>query len=140
MKGDILTADLEDLEEMDASDNYPRRINAKEILIRQKDDEFIFPCAHGAAKLLGRDHEFREPTLRQEQLVKSEDLSEEIPGESGMSQPAESPHDAEARADCWSIQGDFIYRHHNEPRGQLDVSKEETFPIPLIYIDEVNSY
>ena len=24
--------------------------------------------------------------------------------------------DAEARADFWSIQGDFIYRRHNEPR------------------------
>ena len=27
--------------------------------------------------------------------------------------------DAEARADFWSIQGDFICRHHNEPRLQL---------------------
>ena len=36
-KGDILTADLEDLEELDASEIYPRRINAKEVLIRQKD-------------------------------------------------------------------------------------------------------
>ena len=32
---DILIADLEDLEKLDASDIYPRRINAKEILIRQ---------------------------------------------------------------------------------------------------------
>ena len=35
-KGDILTADLEDLEKLDASEIYPRRINAKEVLIRQK--------------------------------------------------------------------------------------------------------
>ena len=34
----------------------------------------------------------------------------------------------------WSIGGDFIYRHHNEPRVQLYVPKEETFPIPLKYI------
>ena len=45
------------------------------------------------------------------------------------SQPTESTDDAEARADFWSIQGDFIYRHHNEPRVQLHVPKEETFPI-----------
>ena len=32
-KGDILIADLEDLEKLDASDNYHRRINAKEIMI-----------------------------------------------------------------------------------------------------------
>ena len=35
----------------------------------------------------------------------------------------------------WSIQGDFIYRHHNEPRVKLYVPKEETFPIRLKHID-----
>ena len=52
-KGDILKADLEDLETLDASHTYiyiyiykyPRRISRKEVLIRQKDDEFIFPIA-----------------------------------------------------------------------------------------------
>ena len=52
------------------------------------------------------------------------------------SQPTD---DAEARADFWSIQSDFIYRHHNEPRVQLYVPKEETFPIPLKYIDVMMS-
>ena len=32
---------------LNASEIYPRRINAKEVLIRQKDDEFIFPVADG---------------------------------------------------------------------------------------------
>ena len=41
--------------------------------------------------------------------------------------------DAEARADSWSIPGDVIYRLHNEPRVQLYVPKEDTFPIPLKY-------
>ena len=49
-KGGILIADLEDLEKLDASEIYPRRINAKEVLIKQKDDEFIFPVADGTAK------------------------------------------------------------------------------------------
>ena len=35
-KGDILIADLEDLEKLDASEIYPRRIKAKEVLISQK--------------------------------------------------------------------------------------------------------
>ena len=52
------------------------------------------------------------------------------------SQPTD---DAEARADFWSIQSDFVYRHHNEPRVQLYVPKEETFPIPLKYIDVMMS-
>ena len=38
-----MIADLGDLEKLDASEIYPGRINAKEVLIRQKDDEFIFP-------------------------------------------------------------------------------------------------
>ena len=63
--------------------------------------------------------------------MRSEDLSGELQGESGESQPAESTDDAEARADFWSIQGDFIYRRHNEPRVQLYVPKEETFTVPL---------
>ena len=33
----------------------------------------------------------------------------------------------------------FIYRHHNEPRVQLQVPKEETFPITLKYTDVTRS-
>ena len=51
-KGDILVADLEDLETVDASDIYPRRIKANEVLISQEDDEFIFPIADGTAKIV----------------------------------------------------------------------------------------
>ena len=47
----------------------------------------------------------------------------------------EPTDDAEARDDFWSIEGDVYHRHHNEPRVQLFVPKEETFPIPLKYID-----
>ena len=47
--------------------------------------------------------------------------------------------DAEARADFWSIQGDFICRHHSEPRVQLYVPKEEAFTTPLKYIDVTRS-
>ena len=40
-KGDILIADLEELENLDVSEIYPRRINAKEVLISQREEEFI---------------------------------------------------------------------------------------------------
>ena len=128
-KQDILATDDEELENMDASEIYPRRINAKEILTPQKGNILIFPIADGTAKLLGRDHEFRESALRKEQPVKSEDLSEELQGEPEGFQPTESRDDAEARKDFWSVQGDFSYRHHNEPRVQLCVPKEETVPL-----------
>ena len=130
---------MEELSKLDGSDSHRQRINAKEMLIRQEDDEFIFPFADGTAKLAGRDYEFREPTLRQDSTVRSEDLSVELQGESGEFQSANTTDDAEARGDFWSIQGDFIYRHHSEPGVQLRVPKEETFHIPLKYIDLTTS-
>ena len=39
---------------MDASEVYPRRINAKEVLITQKGEEFRFPVADGTAKVVGK--------------------------------------------------------------------------------------
>ena len=84
-------------------------------------------------------YEFREPTLRREPTVRSEDLSGEGQGESGVSQPAEPTDDAEARADFWSVQADFYHRHHNELRVQLHGPKEETFPILLKYMDVTRS-
>ena len=103
-KGDILVADMEDLEKFNVSEIYPRRINAKETLIRQKDDEFIFPSADVTAKLSGKDYEFRWSTLRREPTVRSEDFSREIHDEPGESQPTETTDDAEVRAGFWSIQ------------------------------------
>ena len=43
--------------------------------------------------------------------------------------------DAGAKYDFWSITGDFIYRHHVEPRVKLYMPREESFPIPLKFID-----
>ena len=37
--------------------------------------------------------------------------------------------------DFWSMSGNFIYRHHVEPRVKLYSPREESFPIPLKYID-----
>ena len=43
--------------------------------------------------------------------------------------------DEEAKSDFWTITGEFIYRPHVEPRVKLYMPKEETFPIPMKYID-----
>ena len=37
--------------------------------------------------------------------------------------------------DFWSMSGNFIFRHHVEPRVKLNSPREESFPIPLKYID-----
>ena len=74
-KGDILVADSEELEKLDASEIYPRRLNAIEVLITHRDQEFVFPVADGSATSSGRDDEFQEPTLRREHTVRRENLS-----------------------------------------------------------------
>ena len=59
-------------------------------------------------------------------------------GESEGSLPL--PHDSfpdagEAINDFWSMSGSLINRHHVEPRVKLYSPREESFPIPLKYID-----
>ena len=59
-------------------------------------------------------------------------------GESEGSLPP--PHDSfpdagEAINDVWSMSGNFIYHYHVETRVQLFSPREESFPIPLKYID-----
>ena len=59
-------------------------------------------------------------------------------GESEGSLPP--PHDSfpnagEAMNDFWSMSGNFIFRHHVEPRVKLYSQREESFPIPLKHID-----
>ena len=54
----------------------------------------------------------------------------------GLPPPHDSFPDAgEAINDFWSTSGNFIYRHHVEPRVKLYSLREESFPIPLKHID-----
>ena len=53
-KGDILRADMEEFENMDASEIYPRRINAKEVLIRHKRGWIHIPICRWHSKIVRR--------------------------------------------------------------------------------------
>ena len=55
--------DLEELETMDASEIYSKRLNAEEVIFPQEKGEFIFPIADGRIKLLGGDQDLRTSTL-----------------------------------------------------------------------------
>ena len=135
-KGDVLIADLEELETMDASEIYSKRLNAKEVIF-PKQGEFIFPIADGRIKTHVVDQELRTSTLVRPRPIQGEsniDFLEESEG--SLPQPQDSLPDAsEAINDFWSMSGSFMYRHHAEPRVKLYTSREETFPIPLKYID-----
>ena len=121
---------------MDASEIYSKRLNAKEVIFPQK-GEFIFPIADGRIKTPGEDQALRQSTLIRPRPNRGEGHIDFL-GESEGSFP--QPHDSfpvagEAIHDFWSMSGSFIYRHHVEPRVELYSPKEESFPIPLKYID-----
>ena len=135
-KGDVLIADLEELETMDASEIYSKKIQCERGDI-PKQGVFIFPIADGRIKTLGGDQELRTSTLVRHRPIQGESTNDFL-GESEWSLP--QPHDSlpvagEAMNDFWSMSGSFIYRHHVEPRVKLYSPREESFPIPLKYID-----
>ena len=51
-KGDVLIADLEELETMDASEIYSKRLTAKEVIFLKDKGEFIFKSQMDESKLL----------------------------------------------------------------------------------------
>ena len=137
-KGVIMVADFEELETMDASEIYSKRLNAKEVIFPKEKGEFIFPIADGRIKFVGGDQELRTSTLIRFHPIRGEDQRDFL-GESEGS-PSPPPQDSlpdagEAMNDFWSMSGNFIYRHHVEPRVKLHSAREESFPIPLKYID-----
>ena len=136
-KGDVLVADLAELETMDASEIYSKRLKAKEMIFPKGKGEFIFPIADGRIKTLGRDQDLRTSTLVRHRRIQGESDIDFL-GESEVSlpPPQDSFRDAgEAINDFRSMSGNFIHRHHVEPRVKLYSPKEESFPIPLKYID-----
>ena len=139
-KGDIKVADIEELEEMDASELHARRLNGKGVLTPMNGDNFIFPVADGTVRTLGGNRRLKPSTLIRDRPERGEE-QEVLRGEPDeLSSPTplqddSTRDDAEAKNDFWSITGDFIYRHHVELRVKLYMPREESFPIPLKHID-----
>ena len=126
-----MIADIEQLEQMDASELHARRLNAKEVLTPQRSTNFIIPVADGTVNLFGREQRLKTSTLTWERPERDEE-QEILQGKSDeLHAPAplqddSTRDDAEAKNDFWSITGDFIYRHHVEPRVKLYMPKEES--------------
>ena len=83
-KGDILVADIEELETMDASEFHSKRLNAQEVIFPQENGKFIFPAADGRIKLSGGDQELRTSTLIREHPTRGESHKDFL-GESEVS-------------------------------------------------------
>ena len=114
---------------MDASDMRKKRLNAKEVSTPMSGEKFIFPIADGTEKLSGGDQVLRTSTLIRDRPDRGEEQGN-LQGESdgSFSTPLQdsSWYDGEARNDFWSISGNFVYRHHVEPRIKLHVPREES--------------
>ena len=102
-EGDMLVADIEELETMDASEIYSKRLNAKEVIFPKENDKFIFPAADGQLKLTGGDQVLRASILIRDSPERGEER-EDLRGESDGSPPHDSFPDAgEAINDFWSM-------------------------------------
>ena len=117
---------------MDASEIYSKRLNAKEVIF-PKQGEFIFPIADGRRG----DLDLRTSTLVRHRPIQGESNIDFLgESEGSLPQPQDSlPVAGEAMNVFWSVSGNFIYLHHFEPRVKLYSPREESFPIPLKYID-----
>ena len=84
------------------------------------------------------EQELRTSTLIRDHPIRGEGQRDFL-GESERSPPSPPqdsyPDAGEARNDFWSMSGNFKNRHHVEPRVKLYSPREESFPIPLKYID-----
>ena len=129
---------FKELEQMDASELHARRLNAKEVSTPMSGEKFIFPIVDGTVKLFGGDQVLRTSTSIRDRPNRGEEqgnLQGESDGSSSAPHRDSSWYAGEARNDFWSISGNFIFRHHVEPRVKLHVPREESFPIPLKFID-----
>ena len=80
-EGDISVADIGELQQMDASELHARRLNAKEVLMPMKGDNFIYPFADGTVKTFGVDPRLRTSTLIRDNPERGEE-QEILRGES----------------------------------------------------------
>ena len=112
-KGDILGADIEELEKMDASEIHAKRLNAKEVLTPMNAEKFIFPIADGKVKLSGGHPILRTSTLIQERPERGEEQGNLVGQSDGSSS---TPFQDSSPGDFWSISGNYMYRNHVEPR------------------------
>ena len=109
-KGDILVADTEELEQMDASKIYAKRLNAKKVLTHMSGEKFIFQIADGTVKLSGGDQVLRTSTLIRDRPDRGEELGNlqrESDGSSSTPLRDSSLYDRDAWNDFWSISGRF---------------------------------
>ena len=100
----------------------------KEVILPKENEKFIFPAADERTKPIGGDQDLRTSTLIRQRPIQGEGHVDFLGEWEGSLPP---PHDSfldagEAINDFWSMSGNFIYRHHIEPRIKLYSPREES--------------
>ena len=106
-KGDVLIADLEELETIDASEIYSKKLNAKEVIIFETRRIYFFQSQMDEIKTLGGDQELTTTTLVWHRPIQGKSNIDFLgESEGSLLQPHESFPDAgEAINDFWSMSG-----------------------------------
>ena len=136
--GYVLIADLEELETMDASEIYSKRLNAKEVIF-PKQGEIYFSnrrwTNQNSRRRSGTENIHLDTAATKSRRGSHLTFLE---NQKGLFHNPTTHFRLPVKL-CtifWShVVGSFIYRHHVEPRVKLYSPREESFPIPLKYID-----
>ena len=86
-----MVADVDGLDQMDASGLHARRLNAKDVLTTKKGEIFIFPDADGPVEISGGDQVLRTSTLIRDSPDRG-DEQDTLRGESDLSSLFKTQH------------------------------------------------
>ena len=130
--GKVIVADIEELDQMDASEFHARRLKARKVLTPQRNGDFIFPVADGTVKIFGGEQRLRTSTSTRDRPERGEE-QEILPGKSveihspTLLQEDSTRDDEEAKIYFWTITGEFIYRHHVDPESNCTYREKNAF-------------
>ena len=130
-KGDILVADIEELETMDASEIYSKRLNAKEVIFPKEKGEFIFSSRRWTNKICWRrsgTENIHLDTGSPNSRRKSKEFFWRI-RKSLFLPPQDSLLDAgEAINDFWSMSGNFTIPPSRWTQSQTLLAERRIIP------------
>ena len=116
--GDLMIAGYEDLQESEASEIYVKGFKNQEVIRKRR------------LRISVRKRNSKTSWSSKTIMNSGENLEREHDVEI-----EEGDRKGSNTEDSWSMSGEFIYRHHEEHRLKLYDPDNETFPIPLKYVD-----
>ena len=137
VEGDILVADVEELEHLDVSEIHARRLNAKEVLMPKTGAEFLFPFRRWNSQVGGKRSVFSGKSTQFRNAVHEERSTTVFFKETGLNHQTSKLMTQKRETISESFSGSHINRHHVQPRVKLYVPNEGSFPASLKYMDVV---